>query len=73
MPYARWEDMDVASDDPVFGAMVPSHEAIVAGVRYDFDPAAALRAEYRNEEFPGGALRDSLYLQASFVISRQEE
>ncbi len=67
MPYARWEDMDIASTDPVFGGVLPDYEAIVAGVRYDLDAPAAIKFEYRRESV-FGVDADALYVQASFAI-----
>ena len=68
-PYGRWEEMNVELSDPVFGGPLQDYEAIVAGVRYDLDASAAIRAEYRNEKSVGGPRTDALFLQASFAIS----
>jgi hypothetical protein len=66
-PYVRWEEMDVDITDPVLGGVVPDYEAIVAGVRYDLDAPAALKAEYRRERV-FGVDRDAVFVQASFAI-----
>ncbi len=67
-PYARWEDTDIDAADPVFGATLSNYEALVAGVRYDFDGLAALKSEYRSETFGTGSAVSSLVVQASFAI-----
>lgn len=67
-PYARYEHMDIDAADVVFTGLVPDYEAIVAGLRYDFDELAALKAEYRSEKVAGGERMDAYYLQASFAI-----
>jgi len=67
-PYVRYEEMDIDDDDPVFAGQLEEYEAVVAGVRYDFDALAALKAEYRNERIGGGDRLDSYYVQASFAI-----
>ncbi|HUF76817.1 MAG TPA: hypothetical protein VMM35_11095 [Longimicrobiales bacterium] len=66
-PYARWEDMEVPVADPVFGGVVPHYQALVAGVRYDLDAPAALKAEYRREKI-FSVDRDAFFLQVSFAI-----
>ena len=68
-PYGRWENMEVDLSDPVFGSVLPDYDAVVAGVRYDLDGLAALKAEYRNEKFAGGAAVHSFIMQASFAIA----
>lgn len=68
-PYGRFENMEVDASDPVFGAVLPDYDALVAGVRYDLEGLAALKAEYRNEKFAGGTALDSFVLQASFAIA----
>ena len=66
-PYARWEEMDVPAVDPVFGGLLPDYEAVVAGIRYDLDAPAAIKAEYRREKILD-IDRDAVFLQASFAI-----
>ena len=61
--------MEVDMSDSVFGTVLPDYDAIVAGVRYDLDGLAALKAEYRNEKFDGGVSADSFIMQASFAIA----
>lgn len=68
-PYFRYEDMDIGDGDVVFTPTVLSdYDAIVAGVRYDFDDLAALKAEYRSESIGGGERMDAYFIQASFAI-----
>lgn len=67
-PYVRYEEIDIDDDDPVFAGQLEDYEAVVVGVRYDFDALAALKAEYRNEQVGGGDRLDSYYVQASFAI-----
>jgi len=67
-PYARYENMDIGDGDVVFTGVLDDYEAIVAGLRYDFDNFAALKAEYRNEQLAGGARMDAFYMQASFAV-----
>jgi len=66
-PYVRWEEIDVELADPVFGGAVPDYQAVVAGVRYDLDAPAALKAEYRREKV-FSVDRDAFFVQASFAI-----
>lgn len=68
-PYGRFENMEVDPSDPVFGGVLPDYDALVAGIRYDLQGLAALKAEYRNEKFSGGAALDSFVMQASFAIA----
>lgn len=75
-PYARWERVDVPTADPLLGAVTPTlnYRGIIAGLRYDFAPVAALKAEYRREQV-GTPARwfDTIVLQASFTFPRWEE
>lgn len=66
-PYARVESLEIGAGDPVFPAGEMEYRAALAGVRYDFAPYAALKAEYRRERFATSGRFHSLYLQASFV------
>jgi hypothetical protein len=67
-PYARYEKIDIEEGDVLFTGVLDDYEAIVAGVRYDFDNLAALKAEYRGEKVAGGARMDAYFVQASFAI-----
>lgn len=68
MPYMRYEDMDISAGDVVFTGLLGDYAAFIAGVRYDFDDLAALKLEYRSEEFGAGPRVDAFYAQASFAI-----
>ncbi|HEX8670618.1 MAG TPA: hypothetical protein VF710_01965 [Longimicrobium sp.] len=67
-PYARIERTSVAADDAPFAALVPGYRAGIAGVRYDFAPLAALKAEYRRERRAEARWFDTVHLQVSFVV-----
>lgn len=67
-PYVRYENMEIDAADVVFTGLLGDYEAFVAGLRYDFDELAALKAEYRNEKAAGGERMDAYYVQASFAI-----
>jgi len=67
-PYARLERLDADSKDPVFGTVVGDYRAVIGGLRYDFETLAALKAEYRREQFAGGPKVNGLYLQVAFAI-----
>lgn len=68
MPYVRYEDMDISAGDVVFAGLLTDYTAFIAGVRYDFDNLAALKAEYRSEEFGAAGRTNAFYAQASFAI-----
>jgi hypothetical protein len=67
-PYFRYEDMDIDNADVVFTGVLDDYEAFVAGIRFDFDDLAALKAEYRGEKIAGGARMDAYFVQASFAV-----
>ena len=69
-PYARLESTDVDDTDPLLGDQNLDYEAGILGVRWDFNPYAALKAEYRNEEFDNNGREDNFRLQVSFVLAR---
>jgi hypothetical protein len=66
-PYARVERLAIGDGDPVFPADEMEYRAALAGLRFDFAPFAALKAEYRLERFAGSERSHSFHLQASFV------
>jgi hypothetical protein len=68
-PYARYERIDLAADDPLLGGDELDYEAMLGGVRYDFAAFAALKAELRRERFTGPNWSNSVILQASFAVS----
>ena len=67
-PYARLERVRVSPADSLLAPLAPRYDAAIAGVRYDFAPYAALKAEYRRERPQGSDAAPSLWLQASFVV-----
>ncbi len=69
-PYARYESTEVDDSDPLLGDQGLNYEAAILGVRWDFSTYAALKAEYRNEEFDNGGKEDNFRLQVSFVLAR---
>ena len=69
-PYARLEYQDIDDADPLLGGEGLNYEAGVLGVRWDFNPYAALKAEYRNEEFDSGGRENNFRLQISFVLAK---
>jgi hypothetical protein len=68
-PYVRVERNDVPAQGPLFGPLNLDYEAAIAGLRFDFAPLAALKAEYRRERFAAPERFHSLYLQASFAVT----
>jgi hypothetical protein len=69
-PYARVEKTDVDPLDPLLGAEGLDYDAGILGVRWDFNPYAAIKAEYRNEEFANGGRENNFGLQVSFVLAK---
>jgi hypothetical protein len=67
-PYGRFETMDIAIGDAVFAAELPDYEAVIGGLRWDFESLATLKAEFRREQAAGADRLNSLYLQAALVI-----
>lgn len=67
-PYARWERLDAATGDLVFGPLGLGYEGAILGVRYDFSPLAALKGEYRSERFEDSERFHGLYLQVGFTF-----
>ena len=68
-PYARYERLDVNALDTVFATEVPDYRAAIGGLRYDFDPMATIKAEYRRERWRSGESVNGLYLQVAFAIA----
>lgn len=69
-PYVRFEEIDVPEADPVFSPFDLDYQGFVAGLRFDFTTLAALKVEYRREEFETDESFDSLYVQASFAFGQ---
>ena len=68
-PYVRVEQVVVPAEAYVFEPLRLNYDGIVAGVRYDPGIFLALKLEYRYEWFEGLSKTNSLYAQASFVLS----
>lgn len=69
-PYLRFEKTDVDDTDPLLFDQGLDYEAGIIGVRWDFNPYAALKAEYRNEEFDNLGTENNFRLQLSFVLAK---
>ena len=69
-PYLRIEKTDVDDTDPLLGDQMLDYEAGIAGVRWDFTAFAALKAEYRSEEFNNAGRENNFRLQVSFVLTK---
>jgi hypothetical protein len=68
-PYVRIESTKVDDTDPLLGALGLNYDAGILGVRWDFNPYAALKGEYRNEEFDNSGRENNFRVQVSFVIA----
>lgn len=66
-PYVRWERIEPAAGDPLFGGVAVDYEAWIAGLRWDFSRFAALTGEFRDEDLPVDD-GQSLLLNVAFVI-----
>ena len=69
-PYVRLEHQEIDDTDPLLSGEGLNHEAGILGVRWDFTPYAALKAEYRNEEFNNGGRENNFRVQLSFVLAK---
>ena len=69
-PYVRYENTDVDDTDPLLFDQGLDYDAGVLGVRWDFNPYAALKAEYRAEEFDNNGRENNFRLQLSFVLAK---
>jgi hypothetical protein len=69
-PYFRAEQVDVSDDDPLLSGLNLDYEGVIAGVRFDFTPFAALKFEYHNEEFGNMGRDDAVLVQLSVVLAR---
>ena len=67
-PYFRFEHIGIDDDDVVF-ATVPRLDGVTTGVRYDFSPFAAAKAEYRTWTRGEGSTRNhGAFFQLSFTF-----
>ena len=69
-PYARLERTRVDDSDPVLGAEGLDYDGGIIGVRWDFNPHAVLKAEYRNEEFDNAGRENNFRLQLALVLTK---
>lgn len=67
-PYARVERIAIPSEDPVFEVDDVGYEGFLVGVRYDFASLAALKLEYRREQFGREDDENSLWAQVAFTF-----
>ncbi len=68
-PYARLERTRVDDSDPLLGAEALDYDGSVIGIRWDFNAYAAIKAEYRNEEFDNAGRENNFRLQVSFALA----
>lgn len=66
-PYGRLERLFVDDTDPVFAGL-RDYDASIAGIRWDFETLAAVKAEFRRDRWAGGEWLNSLLVQAAIVI-----
>ena len=55
---------------PLLGGEALNYDGGILGVRWDFNPYAALKAEYRNEEFDNGGRENNFRLQIAIVLTK---
>ncbi len=67
-PYVRAERTTIAANDVIFAPLALGYKGGIGGIRYDFNPFAALKAEYRRERFQGNSWSNGAYVQASFTV-----
>jgi len=65
--------VDVPAADSLLGPLGLNYRAVLAGLRFDFAPVAALKAEYRREKPGGPRWLDTIILQVSFTFPRWQE
>jgi hypothetical protein len=69
-PYVRYERNEIDDGDPLLGDQGLNYDGGILGVRWDFSDYAALKAEYRNEEFNDAGRENNFRLQVSFVLAK---
>lgn len=69
-PYARFERTRVDETDPLLGTEGLDYDGRVLGLRWDFNPHAVLKAEYRNEEFDNAGRENNFRLQLAIVLTK---
>ncbi|MCJ7589983.1 MAG: hypothetical protein MUO51_01360 [Woeseiaceae bacterium] len=69
-PYARLEHTRVDDSDPLLGAENLDYDGGILGVRWDFNSYAAIKAEYRNEEYDHAGRENNFRIQVSFALAK---
>lgn len=69
-PYARIERTRVDDSDPMLGTEMLDYDGSIVGIRWDFNSYAALKAEFRNEEFDNAGRENNFRLQVSFALAK---
>ncbi|NQV87093.1 MAG: hypothetical protein HQ492_08460 [Woeseiaceae bacterium] len=69
-PYARLERTRVDDSDPLLGAESLDYDGGILGVRWDFNHYAAIKFEYRNEEFDRAGQENNFGIQVSFALAK---
>jgi len=66
-PYARYEKIDVAAGQPVFGELT-DRQVYLAGLRIDVVALLAVKVEYRHQRTEDDPYLDSVWAQAAFTF-----
>src|SRR5690606_34386739 len=66
IPYARFERLFVDEADATF-ASLEDYDAMIGGIRWDFETLAALKREGRRDRRQGGDWSNSLFVQVALV------
>jgi hypothetical protein len=69
-PYARLERTRVDDSDPMLGTEALDYDGGIIGVRWDFNSYAAIKIEYRNEEFDNAGRENNFRVQVSFALAK---
>ena len=69
MAGSRVEQVIIPEGEEIFAPLNLNYDGVVVGIRYDPGVFLALRLEYRYEQFGALPSTNSLYAQASFVLS----
>jgi len=67
IPYARFERLFVDEADATF-ASLEDYDAMIGGIRWDFETLAALKLEGRRDRRQGGDWMNSLFVQVALVV-----
>lgn len=67
-PYMRIESLSVDDSNPLLAGAEPDYDGLTAGVRWDFSQYAALKGEFRSEEFDHSGRESSVWLQLALVV-----